>query len=403
MSNTQPDSRPHTRAPSKRAVVAMSGGVDSAVAAALMQRSGYEVIGITLQLYDHGAATARPGACCAGQDIEDARRVAAHLGIPHYVLDFEARFAEDVIRAFADSYISGETPIPCVACNQKIKFSALLDVARELGAEVMATGHYVQLRNGPSGPELYRAADEDRDQSYFLFATTAAQLRYLAFPLGAMQKPQVRALAREMGLPVAGKRDSQDICFVPSGRYADVIARLRPGAVEPGDVVHVDGRVLGRHDGIVNFTVGQRRGLGLAAGEPLYVVRLAPSLRQVIVGPRDSLYTLAVALRDVNWLGDGPMPVAEGGIEIYVRLRSTQTPRKALLIVDADGVIGVKLADAEYGVAAGQACVLYADRSPAARVLGGGWIASAMRELGSSAGRQSTAEQPERVRGTIAV
>jgi tRNA-specific 2-thiouridylase len=355
----------------------MSGGVDSAVAAVLMQDAGFDVIGVTLQLYDHGLATSRSGACCAGQDIHDARRVAAQLGIPHYVLDFEARFAETVMGAFADAYIAGETPIPCVTCNQRIKFSALLDTAGDLGADVLATGHYVQLRRGPDGPELFRAAEEERDQSYFLFATTPTQLARLAFPLGGMRKSEVRELARSRGLPIADKRDSQDICFVPTGRYGDVIGRLRPGALEPGDIVHEDGRVLSQHAGIVHYTVGQRRGLGLAAGEPLYVVRIDAATRRVIVGPRQSLYTRRLRLRDVNWIGErlGGDGRSVDAMAVFVRLRSAQPPRRAWLRLDGLSA-EVLLADGEYGVAPGQACVFYADKSAGARVLGGGWIVS---------------------------
>ena len=270
----------------RRVVVAMSGGVDSSVVAGLLKRQGHEVIGITLQLYDHGQATSRPGSCCAGQDIHDARRVAEKLGIAHYVLDYEARFRERVINAFADSYAAGETPIPCVACNQNVKFLDLLETARDLGADALATGHYVERRDGPQGAMLYRGADPARDQSYFLFATTKAQLNQLAFPLGAEVKGDVRQIADDMGLRVAQKADSQDICFVPTGRYASVVEKLRPDAAEPGDIVHVDGRRLGQHQGIINYTIGQRRGLGVAEGAPLFVVALKPERREVIVGPR---------------------------------------------------------------------------------------------------------------------
>jgi tRNA-specific 2-thiouridylase len=365
-----------TRTPqtSRRVVVAMSGGVDSSVVAGMLAREGHEVVGVTLQLYDHGEATGRRGSCCAGQDIHDARRVADRLGIPHYVLDYEARFREAVMRPFAESYAAGSTPIPCVACNQRVKFHDLLATARELGAEKLATGHYVELREGPGGPELYRARDAERDQSYFLFATSPGQLAQLMFPLGGLTKAEVRALARDLELPVAGKSDSQDICFVPQGRYASVVERLHPGAAEPGDVKHVNGRVLGRHHGIIHFTVGQRRGLGIAAAEPLYVVRLDAGRRQVIVGPRESLATRWLGLRDVNWLGDEPLAVE--GTEVAVRIRSSAPLQPAT--VHADGARArVLLAGVEYGVAAGQACVLYADASPRARVLGGGWIESA--------------------------
>src|ERR671926_474026 len=291
-----------------RVVVAMSGGVDSSVVAALLKREGYDVVGVTLQLYDHGAATHRKGACCAGQDIHDARRVAETIGIPHYVLDYEERFRTAVIDRFTQSYLKGETPIPCVECNRSIKFRDLLETARDLGADVLATGHYVSSRALPDGRRaLFRAADPDRDQSYFLYATTPEQLALLRFPLGERRKGEVRALARELGVAVADKADSQDICFVPQGRYSDVIERLKPGAAQPGEIVHVDGRVLGRHDGIIHYTVGQRRGLGLSTGEPLYVVRLDAKEARVVVGPREALATRLIRIMDVNWLGDLPL------------------------------------------------------------------------------------------------
>jgi tRNA-specific 2-thiouridylase len=351
----------------------MSGGVDSSVAAALLKRAGHDVIGVTLQLYDHGAAVGRRGACCAGQDIHDARRVADKLAIPHYVLDYEARFRESVMQAFADSYAAGETPVPCVACNQRIKFRDLLATALELGADALATGHYIERRVGPRGPELYRAHDAERDQSYFLFATTRDQLARLLFPLGAMPKSEVRAMARELGLPVADKADSQDICFVPQGRYADVVERLTPGAAEPGEIVHVDGRVLGRHQGIIHYTIGQRRGLGVAAGDPLYVVRLDPARHRVVVGPHAHLLRYRLALREVNWLGD--VPLGPAGQSVAARIRST-APLQPATVYCEDGRVHVRLGAGEHGVAAGQACVLYAGTGPRARVLGGGWIAA---------------------------
>jgi tRNA (5-methylaminomethyl-2-thiouridylate)-methyltransferase len=305
-----------------RVVVAMSGGVDSSVVAALLQREGYDVIGITLQLYDHGAAISRKGACCAGQDIHDARNVADRLGIPHYVLDYESRFRQAVIDEFAESYVRGETPIPCIRCNQRVKFKDLLETARDLGADCLATGHYVQRLIGADGAaELHRGQDPRRDQSYFLYATTREQLDYLRFPLGHMEKPAVRALAEEFGLLVADKPDSQDICFVPNGDYAGVVAKLRPDAAEPGEIVDLDGRVLGRHDGVIHYTVGQRKGLGIAASEPLYVVRLDAIRRQVIVGPKAALARSIVYLRELNWLG-GPIPAE--GLEVSVKLRSAQ-------------------------------------------------------------------------------
>jgi tRNA-specific 2-thiouridylase len=359
-----------------RVVVAMSGGVDSSVTAALLADAGYDVVGITLQLYDHGAAMHRKGACCAGRDIHDARAVAERIGIPHYVLDYEDRFKEAVIDRFAESYVAGETPVPCVECNQSIKFHDLLQTARELGAKVLATGHYVASRALPDGGRaLYRAREVERDQSYFLFATTPAQLDVLRFPLGDRTKAETRELARRFGLSVADKQDSQDICFVPTGRYAEIIERLRPGAAGPGDIVDLDGRVLGRHDGIIHFTVGQRRGLGIATGSPLYVVRLDAASRRVVVGPREALRTSRISLRDINWLGDGSIDEAlERHPEIFVKVRSTRPPQPAWLRAGPRG-IEVELIGSEDGVSPGQACAFYSAAEGQARVLGGGFIA----------------------------
>ena len=357
-----------------RVVVAMSGGVDSSVVAGLLKGAGYDVVGVTLQLYDHGEATHRKGACCAGQDIQDARRVAETLGIPHYVLDYEERFRRSVIDPFAESYIAGETPVPCVSCNQTVKFADLLETARQLGAEALATGHYVRSDKVGNRRGLFRPVDLDRDQSYFLFATTPAQLDFIRFPLGGMTKAETRAAARDLGLAIADKSDSQDICFVPSGRYADVIQKLKPEAGGAGDIVHIDGRVLGRHDGIIHYTVGQRRGIGVAFGEPLYVVKLDPAGRRVIVGPRAALTTRRLHLRGVNWLGDGTLDTIGGaGLEIFARVRSTRPPLPARLLAAGGGIV-VDLAAGEAGVAPGQACVFYDGDGAGARVLGGGWI-----------------------------
>jgi tRNA-specific 2-thiouridylase len=364
----------------KRVVVAMSGGVDSSVAAALMKAAGHDVIGVTLQLYDHGTATGRKGSCCAGPDIHDARRVADALGIPHYVLDYEARFAAKVIESFAESYVAGETPIPCVTCNNEIKFRDLLETAKDLGAEVLVTGHYVQRLDTEHGPQLARAADPDRDQSYFLFGITKAQLAALWFPIGGMLKAQVRDLARSFNLPVADKSDSQDICFVPTGRYTDVIERLKPNALDSGDIVHLDGRVLGRHDGIVHYTVGQRRGIKIPAAEALYVVRLDAARNEVVVGPRAALTTTGLVLRNVNWLGEKPLgDIAANGLSLYVRMRSSQKLRPAIVSAEPDGAVHVELADGEEGIATGQACVFYSDAGAETRVLGGGWIAKTIK------------------------
>jgi tRNA-specific 2-thiouridylase len=349
-----------------RVVVAMSGGVDSSVTAALLKREGYDVIGMTLQLYDAGAAAKKKGACCAGQDIHDARRVAESLGIPHYVLDYEARFKKAVMEDFAATYARGETPIPCVACNEKVKFADLLVTAKELGADALATGHYIKRGEGADGPELHVAADPARDQSYFLFRTTRAQLDFVRFPLGDMPKSDVRKLAAELGLITADKPDSQDICFVPSGNYASIVEKLKPDAVKPGDVVDQTGNVLARHDGVIHFTVGQRKGLGLSGNEePLFVLKLDAAHARVVVGPRSALASKTVTLRDVNWLTDQSAP-----FECTVKVRSTRPPVPARVTPMGDGAV-VELLTPEESVAPGQACVFY----DGSRVLGGGWIA----------------------------
>ena len=356
-----------------RVVVAMSGGVDSSVVAAQLAEEGYDVVGVTLQLYDHGAARDKKGACCAGLDIHDARRVAETMGFPHYVLDYENVFKDAVIDEFADSYLAGATPVPCIRCNERVKFKDLLETARDLEADCMATGHYIQRKLGAMGPELHAAADAARDQSYFLFSTTAEQLDYLRFPLGHLtSKAETRALAARYGLPVADKPDSQDICFVPNGNYAAVIEKLRPGAAEPGEIVDVEGRVLGTHKGVIHYTIGQRRGLGIGGLEdPLYVVKLDVDTKRVIVGPKEMLSTRVVPLREINWLGDAPFDSAEEW-HVAVKVRSTRPPREAVIRPLSPTTATVELLTPEEGVSPGQACVFYDPGS--SRVLGGGWI-----------------------------
>lgn len=361
-----------------RVVAAMSGGVDSSVVAGLLKIAGYDVVGISLQLYDHGEAIRRKGACCAGQDIHDARRVAASLDIPHYVLDFESRFKEAVIDEFVESYLQGATPIPCVTCNQTVKFADLLMRSRELDASALATGHYIESRQRSDGSghrDLFTPADMARDQSYFLFATTQTQVDYIRFPLGLLPKSETRAMAQELGLMVADKPDSQDICFVPEGKYTTLILKIRPDAAEPGDIVHVDGRMLGRHEGIIHFTIGQRKGLGIGGGDALYVVKLDAAQKRVIVGPKEALMQKDIALKSVNWLG--AEPISEKPQNVFVKIRSTRPPVEASLYKIGERVV-VTVPNGEYGVSPGQASVFYDEAGTGARVLGGGFIATSV-------------------------
>lgn len=359
-----------------RVVVAMSGGVDSSVVAAMLAEEGYDVIGVTLQLYDHGAALAKSGACCAGIDIHDARRVAEEMGFPHYVLDYENIFKDAVIDEFADSYLAGATPVPCIRCNERVKFKDLLETARDLEADCMATGHYIQRKMGAEGPELHSAEDARRDQSYFLFSTTPEQLEYLRFPLGHLpSKDATRELAEKYGLKVANKPDSQDICFVPNGDYAAVIEKLRPGAADPGEIVDMEGEVLGQHEGVIHYTIGQRRGLGIGGlSDPLYVVKLDVENKRVVVGPKEALATRTVPIAEVNWLGEGAFE-AKAERLIAVKVRSTHPPREAILRPTGPSTAEVELLTPEEGVSPGQACVFYA--AEGSRILGGGWITKA--------------------------
>ena len=356
-----------------RVVVAMSGGVDSSVVAAQLASEGYDVVGVTLQLYDHGAALAKKGACCAGLDIHDARRVAEEMGFPHYVLDYENVFKDAVIDEFADSYLAGATPVPCIRCNERVKFKDLLETAKDLDADCMATGHYIQRKMGPEKAELHSAADAARDQSYFLFSTKQEQLDYLRFPLGHLpSKAATRELAAKFGLSVADKPDSQDSCVVPNGKYAAVIEKLRPGAADPGEIVHADGRVLGQHNGVIHYTIGQRRGLGIGGlEEPLYVVKLDVDLKHVIVGPKEMLSTRTIPVREINWLGDAPL-TSQDEWHVLVRVRSTRPPRPAVIRPISETEANVELLTPEDGVSPGQACVFYDTDS--SRIFGGGWI-----------------------------
>lgn len=356
-----------------RVVVAMSGGVDSSVVAAVLAEEGYDVVGVTLQLYDHGAALAKKGACCAGVDIHDARRVAEEMGFPHYVLDYENIFQDAVIDEFADAYLMGATPVPCIRCNERVKFKDLLETAKDLDADCMATGHYIQRKMGVNGPELHSATDSNRDQSYFLFSTTKEQLDYLRFPLGHLpSKDETRKLAQKYGLVVADKPDSQDICFVPNGNYASVIEKLRPEAADPGEIVDMDGKTVGTHKGVIHYTIGQRRGLGIGGlTDPIYVVKLDADKKQVVVGPKSALSTRVVPIREINWLNDEPL-MSKKEWHISVKVRSTRPPREAILRPISETEATVELLTAEEGVSPGQACVFYDTDS--SRIFGGGWI-----------------------------
>lgn len=351
----------------KLIVVAMSGGVDSSTVAAMLSAEGYKVIGVTLQLYDHGITVGRKGACCAGQDIYDAKMVAAKLNIPHYVLDYEDKFKESVINDFVDSYTRGETPLPCVRCNQSVKFKDLLKMAKDLGADALATGHYVRKINGANGPELHSGVELKKDQSYFLFSTTRDQLEYLHFPLGDLTKEQTREIAKKFALPVVDKPDSQDICFVPDGDYRVVVSKVRPSVNQKGKIMHIDGFELGEHDGIINYTIGQRKGLGLSFSEPLYVIKIDPEEKLVYVGPESKLGAKEFVIKDINWLQS---KVLTSGMEVKVKVRSTQPGAFAKINQIGNDKILVKLLSPERAITPGQACVIYDDTM----VLGGGWI-----------------------------
>lgn len=354
-----------------RVVVAMSGGVDSSVVAALLHEQGYEVIGVTLQLYDHGAAIEKKGACCAGQDIYDAKRIAEAKGFPHYVLNYESKFKDSVIEEFADSYLRGETPVPCIQCNQTVKFRDLLAVAKDLGADCMATGHYIQRVMNNNRADMLRAVDPGKDQSYFLFATSQEQLNFLRFPLGGWTKDITRDHAQRLGLITADKPDSQDICFVPGGDYTKIVKALRPEAATPGTIVHLDGRVLGKHDGVIGYTIGQRKGLGIGGGHdeentPLYVVKLDPASAKIIVGPKEALACDTLHLKDCNWLDpDAP--------NVLLKFRSMMTPIAARVARNNNGTATLSLETPQYGIAPGQAAACYSGE----RMIGGGWIVTA--------------------------
>ena len=356
-----------------RVVVAMSGGVDSSVVAAMLKSEGYDVIGVTLQLYDHGAALSKKGACCAGIDIHDARRIAEKLNFPHYVLNYENVFKEQVIDEFAESYLAGATPVPCIRCNERIKFKDLLETAKDLNADCMATGHYIRRTQGINKAELHCAVDNSRDQSYFLFSTTNEQLEFLRFPLGTLgSKKETRMLAKKFNLNVSDKPDSQDICFVPNGNYASVIEKLRPEAMDPGEIVDHEGNFVGIHQGVINYTVGQRRGLGIGGLEkPLYVIKLDVEEKKVIVGPKALLKTTHVPIEQINWLGDRSLQSKKEWY-LSVKVRSTRPPREAILRPINDYSASVELVTPEEGVSPGQACVFYERKGT--RVLGGGWI-----------------------------